>query len=202
MSKNRENYRIPAARKAKPATNLVRRMPGNPRTRMPRDQSHRSRRAMAVRWDGAEFHWRAGMTLALRLGTFLPTLPRQVLHFFLIDLELVGILHILAEVRDEQAEEIVLLSLEQSLANFVFLGCKILICRRLFFHKLSDHSIAPGGDWPADVPRLERKDRSRASHRTNISNMAVGCNQLACLLRRTQNLCGLFQIMISFRPVR
>ncbi len=86
----------------------------------------------------------------------MPTLlPSQVFHLFLIDLEPVGLFHVLAEVRDEQPEQIVLFGLQERLADLIFLRGEFLIRRYLFFQKLSDHAIATGSD------RRVRRSRSR-----------------------------------------
>src|SRR6202162_1777583 len=51
-----------AGREAAPARDPAARRRENPRMHTPTDQSRRSRRAKAARWDEAEFRWRAGMT--------------------------------------------------------------------------------------------------------------------------------------------
>src|SRR2546430_14015497 len=89
----------------------------------------------------------------ISLRAFLPAVPGQVFHFFLIDLEPVGFFHVLAQVRNEQPEQIVLLGFEERLADLIFLLREFLIRRYLFFQKLSDHAIAAGGDRRGEFSR-------------------------------------------------
>src|SRR6202051_1811156 len=143
MWRNKARLRTRAGREAAPATVLAALRRENRRTHTPTDQSRQSRRAKAAKWDEAEFRWRAGMTFKISsqfsvlvlscsadvaptplrtetrelrtssLRAFLATLPSQILHLFLINLEPVGLFHVLAQVRNEQHEQIVLFGFKE-----------------------------------------------------------------------------------------
>src|SRR5256886_14868002 len=127
----------------------------------------------------------------ISLRTFLPALPGQVFHFFLIDLEPVGFFHVLAQVRNEQSEQIVLLGFEERLADLIFLLREFLIRRYLFFQKLSDHAIAASGDRRANFTGLQGEDRTPPRHLTAFAKLPLGRHQPAGFHGRTQNLCTL-----------
>src|SRR5258708_23666634 len=185
-----------AGREAAPARDPAARRRENPRMHTPTDQSRQSRRAKAAKWDEAEFRWRAGMTFKISsLRAFLATLPCQILHLFLINLEPVGLFHVLAQVRNEQPEQIVLFGFKERLPDPIFLRDEFLIRRYLLFQKLTDHAIAAGGGRPADIAWLQCEDRARASHRSDVRDLAIGRNQVARLHGRTQILGSFLQIV-------
>src|SRR5689334_23207308 len=95
---------------------------------------------------------RRSVPVVSSLEAFFPTaLPfGEVLHFLLVDFDLARLLHLLAEVRQEHSEEVLLLGAQQAVANLIFLGCEVLLGRILLLQNRQDHAIVPGIDGPAD----------------------------------------------------
>src|SRR5438128_10338399 len=90
----------------------------------------------------------------------------QSLHFFLVDFYLAGLLHLLAQVGDEQAKQLVLLLLQQRISNFVFLGCEVGVRGLLLLEHLEDRTIRSAVDRTADLALFQAEGcRWRTGHR-------------------------------------
>src|SRR6516162_2381914 len=81
----------------------------------------------------------------------------QRLEFFLIPLYLTGLRHLIDEVRHEQREPLLLLTLQERITNLIALGGKISIRRLLVFKNLKHSGVATARDRTADLTRLHGK---------------------------------------------
>ncbi len=73
--------------------------------------------------------------------------PGQALQFLLVDLDLAGFFHLLAEIRDEQTKQFLLLILAQRIPDLVLLGSVILIAGNLSLQHREHHSAGVGSQW-------------------------------------------------------
>jgi len=142
---------------------------------------------------------RSGVFRSL-LRTFLRALPRQVFHLFLIDLEAVGFFHVLRRFVTEQAEQIVLLGFEQRLANFVFLGGKLLIGGSCLSRSWATAPLPAARIGPLISPVSGKRWHWRCSS-NRCRDLPIGRNQVARFHRRTQFLGRFFQIVVRFGAV-
>src|SRR5437899_6706074 len=76
------------------------------------------------------------------LALFAALSAGQVLHLFLVDLDLPGLLHLITQVGDKQAEKLLLLVLQKRIADLVFLGGKVLRSRFLLLQERQDGARA------------------------------------------------------------
>src|ERR1700722_10079289 len=126
----------------------------------------------------------------------------QSFHFFLVDLDLPRLLHLVAKARNEKAEKFLLLALQQRVADLIALGGIIGVGGLVILQQRKDHAVRAAGDGTADVSGLHRKgDCSLAAHRSQIRNLTVGQNRVAGLHGGAQFLGGAFQIMLGFGAI-
>src|SRR5947199_7153604 len=88
-------------------------------------------------------------TLLLRAG--------QTFHFVLIDLDFSGLLHLIAQVCDEQSEKLLLFALQKRIANLVLLHCKVLLRRFLLVQERKHDASVSIIDGTTDFTGLHRE---------------------------------------------
>jgi hypothetical protein len=67
----------------------------------------------------------------------------QRFHFLLVDLDLAGLLHLIAQVGPRKAQKFLLLTLQERIANLIALGGEIGIGRSLHFREGNTTPSAP-----------------------------------------------------------
>src|SRR5438477_11814868 len=88
-----------------------------------------------------------------RLEALFPTTLtfRQVLHLLFVDLDLPRLLHLLPEVRQEHAEEILLFVVQEAIADLIFFGGEVLFRGLLLFEHGEHDAVGSGSDGTADL---------------------------------------------------
>src|ERR1017187_8292957 len=162
-------------------------------------QNHRCRRAKATTWDATKY-LRPAETTCNSITTSdsrFASRTGQRFHFFLVNLDFARLLHLLAQVGNEQPEEFLLLALQQRIANLVALGREVSLGWGLHVCYCNDHSVFTPVDRPPDVSRLHFEgNRSLSRHRSNIRNLSIGRNELARLHRGAQLFCRFLLLLL------
>ena len=125
--KNKANFRSQLGQEAKPATVPVAPRQENQRSDKRQDRNHRRRRAKAATWDATKCLRSAEKTCNSIFTSDSGFAPRtgQGFHLFLVNLYFARLLHLLAQVGDEQPKQLLLLALQQRIANLVALGDEV-----------------------------------------------------------------------------
>src|SRR5437868_12314269 len=126
----------------------------------------------------------------------------QGLHLFLVDLDLAGFLHLIAQVGYKESEDLLLLALEELVTNLVALARVIGVGRLLRLCYREHRRVRSAIDRTTDVPGLHVEcDRSLARHRTDVWNLAIRKHQVAGLHGCAQFLRGSLQVMLSLGAI-
>src|SRR6266849_8238850 len=116
------------------------------------------------------------------LALFTALSAGQVLHLFLVDLDLSGLLHLLAQVDDKQAEKLLLLVLQKQIAGLIFLRGKILRSRSLLLQEGQNRAGGAVVDGAADLARLHTEGNGSApGHGADVGDLPVGQHEIAGL---------------------
>src|SRR5580692_1091039 len=106
----------------------------------------------------------------------------QRFEFVFVSLDLAGLGHLVDQVRDEEAKTLLLLALQELVANLIALGGVVGFRRKLALEYLKHDSISAIADRAADFPGFHSEGNGcLTGHGTYVGNLAVGQDEIAGL---------------------